>query len=673
MAVKQGSTSRRQCLVGLVSMPFKDLLHPPIQLGILESALERAGIAARSHSLELAFMEHLHARTNAAADGKPLTIEDYQQVAHKAFVVQLGDWIFKVPPFAESAADDEAYLDYVRGEISEQEIINAARMRSLVPEFLEAAADELLAGSPRIIGFSTVFQQNVPSLVLAKILKTRDPSLTIVFGGDNCDGPMGAALHECFPWVDVVVRGEGERVLVEIAKDIMAGRSIRPQPGLCHRVDRRSVAVPESSRPELPMDEVPTPTYDEYFERVAESQLCAELWPDIAILFESSRGCWWGAKSHCTFCGLNGSTMLFRSRPATTVAREILDLAARYKVLNFVAVDDIIDLAHIRDLLPLLKESGCDLEIFYETKANLNKDQVRAFHDAGVTEIQPGIESLSTPILRLMRKGVTALQNIRLLKWCAEIGVVPQWNLLYGFPDEPPEEYDRMADLTPSLVHLQPPEFCPVQIQRFSPYFERAADFGIEIVGPMPYYRFIYSVPPPSLSNLVYDFQHRYRDGRDPSSYTQRLKEATDRWRTSAASGLKSLSYRRGPGFLIVNDRRPGLEEADYEFEDVEAKIYLACDAGATVERIHSLLLAEDDDAPEADEIQEFIDDLVSARLMYREGNSYLSLAIAETGDTSAGEAGRRNCVRARNRVYLPWRRRSDFPRPHQASGGESR
>src|SRR5262249_32970905 len=154
----------------------------------------------------------------------------------------------------------------------------------------------------------------------------------------------------------------------------------------------------------------------------------------------------------------------------------------------------------------------------------------------------------------------------------------------------------------------------------------RAADFGIEIVGPMPYYRFIYPVPPPSLSNLVYDFQHRYRYGRDPSSYTQRMKEATDRWRESAASGLTSLSYRRGPGFLIVNDRRPGLEEADYEFEDVEAKIYLACDAGATVERIRSLLLVEDDGAPETDEIQEFVDDLVSARLMYREGNSYLSL-----------------------------------------------
>src|SRR5262249_56117892 len=98
MATNRGSTCRRQWFVGLVSMPFKDLLHPPIQLGILESALERAGIAARSHSLELAFMEHLHARTSETTDGKPLTIEAYQHVTLNPFVSHLRDSIFKLPP-----------------------------------------------------------------------------------------------------------------------------------------------------------------------------------------------------------------------------------------------------------------------------------------------------------------------------------------------------------------------------------------------------------------------------------------------------------------------------------------------------------------------------------------------------------------------------------------------
>src|SRR5262249_32918076 len=157
----------------------------------------------------------------------------------------------------------------VRGkEVSDETIAIALRMRSLVPEFLEVVADELLAGLPRVVGFSTVFQQNIASLVLAKILKSRDPSLTIIFGGGNCDGQMGRAIHECFPWVDFVIRGEGERVLVDVVRNVLAGQPIHPQAGLCYRVDGRSLAVPQKSEPQVPMDEVPTPTYDDYFERL---------------------------------------------------------------------------------------------------------------------------------------------------------------------------------------------------------------------------------------------------------------------------------------------------------------------------------------------------------------------------------------------------------------------
>jgi len=618
----------RQVLVSLVSMPFKDLRHPPIQLGILEQCLTRVGIATRSHSFELAFMEHLYNRTAEADEGARLSIDDYEEIACHSFMVSLGDWIFKVSPYAELSPEDDDYLGYARSQISEEAVITAIQMKRFVPEFLTAAADELLAGQPRIVGFSTVFQQNVASLVLAKILKARDPSLTIVFGGGNCDGPMGAALHECFPWIDVVVRGEGERVFPEVVLDTLAGRAVRPQPGLCYRVEGRSVVVPQENKHQVPMDEVPTPTYEEFFERLERSPLRAELWPEVAILFESSRGCWWGAKSQCTFCGENGSLMPFRKKPPARVVEEILGFAAQYKILDFVAVDEIIDLGHIRDVLPQLSAAGCDLEIFYETKANLKKDQLRTFSSSGVHAIQTGIESLSTPILRLMRKGVTALQNIRLLKWCAELGIKPEWNLLYGFPGEPPEEYSRMAELIPSLVHFTPPSFAPVLMVRFSPYFERPAEFGIELTGPMPKYKFLYSVSSEALSNLAYDFEHRYLDGRDPETYVTGLSDAVDRWRQFSEDGPGYLCYRRGPGFLTVEDRRAGLESADYRFDGIEEKIYLACDAGATANHLSTQLAMDGDEQLNPQEIEEYLDDLVQARLMYREGNCFLSLAI---------------------------------------------
>ena len=535
--------------------------------------------------------------------------------------------------------------------ITEEAIATAIRMKALVPGFLDACVREILAAGSRVVGFSTVFQQNVASLVLAKMLKATDPSLTIVFGGDNCDGVMGAALHECFPWVDVVVRGEGERVLVELVKDILAHEPIRPQPGLCYRVDGRSVAIPPDNRPMLPMDDVPAPVYDEYFDRLSRSAVRDELAPDVAILFESSRGCWWGAKSHCTFCGLNAATMMFRSKPAQRVAREILDLSNRYKVLKFVAVDDIIDLAHVRDLLPLLRDSGCDLDIYYETKANLTREQLCAFHSAGVAQIQPGIESLSTPILKLMRKGVTALQNIRLLKWCAEIGITPDWNLLCGFPGEPAAEYARMAELIPSLVHLEAPNFTPVQIQRFSPYFERPGEFGLDLIGPMPYYRFLYDVPDDALADLVYDYEHRYVDGRDPESYTSPVGTAVKAWQEASKTGFGSLRYRRGPGFLLVQDRRPGLDAADYQFDETEANIYLAIEAGATVEAVRARLLHVNADAPDCDAIEDFLDGLVDARLVYREENRFLSLALAPStagaGEIRSGKNPRQTATHA--------------------------
>ena len=79
--------------ISLVSMPFKDLRTPPIQLGLLGACLKRAGLEARSCSLELAFMEHL--QRSSEGDEQRLTVADYATIIeHHA--VSLGDWIFKV-------------------------------------------------------------------------------------------------------------------------------------------------------------------------------------------------------------------------------------------------------------------------------------------------------------------------------------------------------------------------------------------------------------------------------------------------------------------------------------------------------------------------------------------------------------------------------------------------
>src|SRR5215472_14788957 len=106
-------------------MPFKDLRHPPIQLGILQQCLERAGITAQCHALELAFMEHLHAKTS----DDPLTIWHYQRIATQDFPVQPGEWMLRVRPAAEPSSAEQEYNAYANSHGPSDEVIGTTQRK----------------------------------------------------------------------------------------------------------------------------------------------------------------------------------------------------------------------------------------------------------------------------------------------------------------------------------------------------------------------------------------------------------------------------------------------------------------------------------------------------------------------------------------------------------------
>ena len=622
----------RKASVVLVAMPWHALSLPSLQLTLLQAVLERASIRTEVFTLPLTFMQHCCDETADLPESEQIGIADYAAVVRECDRVGLGDWIFAVPPFRDQQKPDEQYLAFVekRG-VPQATIQKALTFRRLVPSFLQRSCDEILASGASVVGFTSSFSQNVASLALAQILKQRNPSLAIVFGGANCDGPMGEAIHRAFPWVDVVVRGEAERIVPDLMRDLVTGGPVRPQPGLCYRQDGRSVAVPQTGGLDVTMDDIPTPSFDEYFERLAQTSFAAEIAPDIQLVYESARGCWWGAKSHCTFCGLNGTSMAFRSKSPARVLEELVALARRYQRLDIRMVDNILDLRYLRDVMPQLRDAGYDMNLFYETKANLKRDQVRVLREAGIRSIQPGIESLSTPILRLMRKGVTALQNVRLLKWCAEYGVHVEWNLIHGFPGEPPDEYRRMAEVVPSLAHLTPPGLSRLTVDRFSPYHQRPGEFGIEILGPWAWYKYVYCADDATLMDLAYSFEYRLLEGPDPETYIGSLRGQLDTWRTNQSTGYRALRYRRGPGFLVIQDRRPNLESADYSLDDVEARLYLACENGASASEALNQVRADTQSGIDLEDVHQFFDELMGLRLLFEEDGHYLALALPAT------------------------------------------
>ena len=382
-------------------------------------------------------------------------------------------------------------------------------MRALVPAFLEQTADEIVAAGPRVVGFRTTFSQNVPSLVLARMLKNRYPSLRIVFGGANCDGPMGAALHRVFPWIDVVVRGEAERILPELVRDLLAGGAIRPRPGLCYRDGERSVAVAQAaaarSRWTRSRRRSSTSTSSGSPRPASPPRSCARC--DCPTRRRAAAG---GVRSRTARSAASTAPPWpSAARAPTGSIEELTALARRITERVDFTVDNILDMQYFQRRPAPAAGQRPRPELFYETKANLTPRAGAAPARLRRRAFQPGIESLSTPILQLMRKGVTALQNVRLLKWCAEYGI-RVWNVIYGFPGEPPEEYARLAGLAPSLTHLVPPLLCRLALHRFSPYHERPAEFGLEVSGPLPWYRLVYPVDDATLADLAYTFDYRH-------------------------------------------------------------------------------------------------------------------------------------------------------------------
>lgn len=321
------------------------------------------------------------------------------------------------------------------------------------------------------------------------------------------------------------------------------------------------------------LDDLPPPDYREYFARAERLGLLApaerrEVW----LPFESSRGCWWGAKHHCTFCGLNATTMSYRSKSAARVLAELDTLARRHRTLRFEAVDNILDMRHLTELFPALADGRHDYEFFYEVKANLTGEQLRTLARGGVTRLQPGLESLSSHVLGLMDKGVRAAQNVNLLRWAGYYGIDVAWSILWGFPGETAEDYAGQAALVPHLTHLQPPaDSGRIWLERFSPLFRT-----VQKRSPEQSYRYVYP-PDLDLDRLAYFFDDESGDALPDAAYAP-LTAALDDWSAAwSREPRPALTYRAAAGALQIRDTRHPGGAGTYTFDGPIAEVYLSC------------------------------------------------------------------------------------------------
>ncbi len=606
--------------VALVNMPFSYSKYPSIQLGTLSALLKSKGIAVDCHHLNVQFAHKI---------GVPL----YETICEKRAL--FGEWLFSYLLFRDNPkrAEYPRVFKPVFEQLAQQSGQPIGYFEELstriAPQFLMWALTAFDWGQYKLVGFTSTFDQNVASLTMAKLIKDLYPDVKIVFGGANYDGEMGMEYFRAFPFIDHVVVGEGEETFPTLVRTIVDGSDEAFPDGVAYRQGEKICLTPNRS---LFADFTNTgpPDYDDYYHLLAELGDAAQGL-DRILLYEGSRGCWWGEKHHCTFCGLNAQSMKFRAKSFDQVAREMTYLSHRYDSVRFRLVDNIIDMKYVEHLFGKFAADHCDLDVFIETKSNLHKSQIRTLAVGGVKCMQPGLESLSLNQLKAMDKGVTPMQNIICLKWSFYYRVTVSWNILLGFPGESNEDYQRQVDLIPSLVHLQPPEATgKFWLERFSPYYTRPHEYGVRITGPGMAYEYVYDARQVNLMKIAYDFEYELDHWPvDPHVY-QELVAAIEGWqRLHASPDRPFMYYSKALDYVTVYDGRNPKAPTRQRYDGLAARVIEICnEAARSPEQIRAEVVGLVDASAAA--LTPVLSDLTAKRVLYEERGKYFTLAIPE-------------------------------------------
>ena len=616
--------------IALINMPFAAVHLPSIALTQLKSVLARQWpdrVESQIFYLNHDFAAHLG-------------LGHYNQVASavSSTVSGLGDWFFKETAFPITNGNGDPYVDrYLRHSKADPASVRVfVDERPRLEAFINGLIDQYELDSYDVVGFTSMFIQNLASFGMARLLKQRNPDVITVMGGANCEMSMGRVIAKNVDAIDFVFSGPSLKSFPEFVEHVLDGDTDG-----CHQItgvfSKRKSALAvmgggEEIGEELDIDiDVPL-DYAEYLASLDKRWTKGDVRP--SLLFETSRGCWWGERSHCTFCGLNGTTIKYRSMtPQRAVKQFERIFSYSPRVTRYESVDNILPREFITDVFPNLTPPD-NASIFYEVKADLKEREMEVLSRGGVKEIQPGIEALSTSTLKLMGKGTTSFQNLRFLQHCLVYDIKPVWNLLIGFPGEKEEVYAKYYDDLPLLVHLPPPlGVYPVRFDRFSPYFTKAKEYGLELK-PYAFYSLIYPFDAQDLEQMAYFFEDQNYEAeylRIVAKWLNKLQGRIDhwllRWPNGQDGGGPVVEYQTRGDEEIVYDTRSD-QPIEHQFSPSCLQTLRTLKTPMRLSRLVQKLT----DRTEAD-LQTDLHHLKQKRLIFQENDLYMSLIVETQRD----------------------------------------
>ena len=596
-------------------MPTLSARFPSFQLALLKPTLEREGIPVQTFSLFMYFGTQVGWRINE-------TLSD-------VYPCMLGEWIWTKAAFGDFTGNDgyfETYRSNLEGICHKAgcSLDDLRRLReTAAPAFIDFCMNSVDWSRFGVIGFSVVFQQTLASIALAKALKQRYPHIPIMMGGATFEDDIADEIMKGCPEVDYVHCGDADETLPVAIRRLYSGQSMAGMPGMMWR-NREQVAYAGRAPNLADMNKTPVPDFDEYFYARKEGGYHDhDQAQGVLLPIETARGCWWGMKNHCTFCGLNRAGMEFRSKRVENVIQQLDELSRRYGILDFNAIDNIIEPEYIDQLFTQLSEAATDIRIHYEVRPSLSRAQLRQMRKGGLFSIQPGVESFSTHILKLMRKHTTGVRNLELIKWSTYYGINNLYNILLRFPGETLEDYRAQCEVMAKIPHFQAPwAVAKARADRGSPMYEEPETQSVSRLVPSACYDYLFPKDRFDLNRVSYYFEHEMGNTLQDHEYDE-IFEAVDvwqhRWRQRPRPYLR---YRKAWTTILIEDGRNGSPRTT-TWSDDYANLYEYC-ADARGRRDISAKFED------AEWVEGALEEFVEKDLMIHLDNRYLSLALPE-------------------------------------------
>ena len=320
-------------------------------------------------------------------------------------------------------------------------IIDANVLR-LRPEAVAALVTEA-----DIVGLTAMTPTIGTALSIARYLKQAKPNLTIILGGNHATLLPEETLTNA-PEVDVIVRGEGDRTIVELLQTIEHNQTLDSIRGISYRKDGRIVNNPPPST-NIDMESLPFLAYHLLpWPRYKPHPPHGRAYPFAAII--TSRGC----PYQCSYCSKPIFGSKFRAQTPKRVVNEITYYQKRFGIKELAFYDDVFTLDRKRAyaIADEILNAGVKIDWTCETRVNLvDKELLQHMKQAGCYAIAYGLESASPDILDTLTKDITLEQAEEAVRLSQEVGLQTIGYFMLGSPGESPETINQTIQLAKRL------------------------------------------------------------------------------------------------------------------------------------------------------------------------------------------------------------------------------